>query len=45
MEILMKVLIATIFSLVFLTLGGCNTVDGFGRDVERTGEAIKDAAD
>lgn len=41
----MKVLIATFFSLVFLTLGGCNTVDGFGEDVENTGEAIEDTAD
>lgn len=41
----MKVFFATVFALMFLSLGGCNTVEGFGRDVERTGEAIEDAGD
>jgi predicted small secreted protein len=26
-------------------LGGCNTVEGAGRDVEAVGDAIEDAAD
>ncbi|MFP4518176.1 MAG: entericidin A/B family lipoprotein [Oceanicaulis sp.] len=41
----MKILFATLFSLLFLTLGGCNTLQGFGQDVEGTGEAIEDTAD
>jgi len=40
----MKTLFATIFSLLLLTLGGCNTIGGFGQDVERTGEEIEDAS-
>ncbi len=40
----MKILFATLFSLLFLSLGGCNTVQGFGEDVEETGEAIEDTA-
>lgn len=27
-----------------LSLAACNTVEGFGQDVENTGEAIEDAA-
>lgn len=27
-----------------LTLSGCETVEGFGRDVEKAGEAIKEKA-
>lgn len=41
----MKILFATLFSLLFLSLGGCNTVSGFGQDVESAGEEIEDAAD
>ncbi|HEY8386791.1 MAG TPA: entericidin A/B family lipoprotein [Porticoccaceae bacterium] len=34
-------------ALVFgsLTLTGCNTVDGAGKDIERAGEEIQRAAD
>ena len=28
-----------------ILLGGCNTMEGAGKDIERTGEAIQDAAD
>lgn len=28
-----------------LILAGCNTVEGAGKDVERAGEGIQDAAD
>lgn len=28
-----------------LTLGACETVDGFGQDVENTGQAIQGAVD
>ncbi|MBC6905478.1 entericidin, EcnA/B family [Saccharophagus sp. K07] len=32
-----------IFSVCSLT--GCETMEGFGRDVEKTGDKIEDAAD
>jgi entericidin B len=28
-----------------MIVSGCNTMEGAGKDVERTGEAIQDAAD
>ncbi|MFO8240274.1 MAG: entericidin A/B family lipoprotein [Dissulfuribacterales bacterium] len=35
--------------LIAILLGGsitgCNTIRGFGRDVEKTGETVQDAAD
>ncbi len=34
-------LIATMLVLVGVTLAGCNTVAGVGKDVERAGEAIQ----
>lgn len=40
----MRILFATICSVLFLSLGGCNTIGGFGQDVENTGEAIEDAS-
>jgi entericidin B len=33
---------ASIFSLI--TIAACNTVEGAGRDIEATGEAIQDGA-
>jgi len=30
---------------VIVALAGCNTVEGLGRDIERGGEAIEDAAE
>ena len=38
-------LLATLFfASVFATLGGCNTMEGAGKDIERGGKAIKDEA-
>lgn len=34
----------TIISLAAVSLSACNTVEGVGRDVESTGEAIEDTA-
>lgn len=31
-------------TLLTVTLSGCNTMRGFGRDVERGGERVQDAA-
>lgn len=38
--------IFTLVSLIVLTvsLGACNTMHGFGKDVERGGERVQDAA-
>lgn len=36
-------LIFAVFAITVLT--GCNTMQGFGRDVERTGQEIEEAAD
>ena len=35
--------VATLFSVLLIT--GCNTVEGFGKDVEKGGEAIQRTAD
>lgn len=39
--------ICQIFSLAIMVfvLAACNTVQGVGRDIQRTGEAIEDAAE
>jgi len=38
-------LLATLFfASVFAALGGCNTMEGAGKDIERGGKAIKDEA-
>lgn len=39
----MKRLIAAIIGSAFL-LGACNTMEGFGRDVEKTGDKIEQKA-
>lgn len=41
----MKKWIAFMLAASALALTACNTVQGFGRDVEATGDAIEDAAD
>ncbi|MEN0652687.1 MULTISPECIES: entericidin A/B family lipoprotein [Hyphobacterium] len=41
----MKKWIALLLAASALTLSACNTVQGIGRDVEATGDAIEDAAD
>ena len=42
----MKRAIALSFALLMMAgvLAGCNTMEGAGRDVERGGEAVQDAA-
>lgn len=41
----MRILIPWTLALIMaLTLTGCNTMRGFGRDVERGGERVQDAA-
>lgn len=37
------VAVAAVFAL--LSIAGCNTVEGAGKDVEAAGEAVQDAAD
>jgi predicted small secreted protein len=37
-------LIAVLMAAVGLTLAGCNTMQGIGKDIERGGEAIQEAA-
>jgi entericidin B len=40
----MKKLIAVMGVLVVMGLTGCNTMRGMGKDVERGGEKVQDAA-
>ena len=45
-EVTMKAIVlgvVTLFSALLIT--GCNTVEGFGKDVEKGGEAIQRTAD
>ncbi len=42
---LISTLLATLFMTgLFGTLAGCNTMEGFGQDVQQGGRAIKDEA-
>ena len=43
----MKKVIALSFTLLMAAgvLAGCNTIEGAGKDVERGGQAVQDAAD
>ena len=43
MKQLVIAMFATLLSLAALT--GCNTVGGFGQDVQKAGDKIEDAAD
>jgi entericidin B len=36
--------VAAILAGALVTLGGCNTIEGAGRDIEKGGAAIKDEA-
>ena len=36
-----KLLILIAFVALSASLGGCNTVEGMGRDIERAGESIQ----
>jgi predicted small secreted protein len=40
----MKALLAAIVGASFLLLGGCNTVEGVGKDVEAGGSKVKQEA-
>ena len=45
MRVYMKWIVAVMIGLfVTINLIGCHTVEGIGRDIERGGEAIQDAA-
>lgn len=45
-EINKKRLAITAFSILMATsIAACNTVEGFGKDVEKTGEKIEDSSD
>lgn len=37
-------LVVVFLGAVGMALGGCNTSEGFGQDVENTGEAIQEEA-
>jgi len=41
----MKILFALIAALALGMMGGCNTVEGVGKDVKATGHAVEKAAD
>jgi len=43
MNRVLALILAGLVGLVSLT--GCETMEGFGRDVEKTGDKIEDAAD
>jgi entericidin B len=40
-----KLIGGLLVALTALVMVGCNTVDGAGRDIERGGEKVQDAAD
>ncbi len=40
----MKKLVALVLLAVFAGLAGCNTMEGFGKDVERGGEKVQGEA-
>ena len=39
-----KNIIIVVCGLLFLALAGCNTMEGAGKDIERGGEKIQEAA-
>jgi entericidin B len=41
----MKTLSAVLFSAIALLAAGCNTIEGAGKDVKATGQAVENAAD
>jgi predicted small secreted protein len=45
MKLWSLLLTVLLFGAVGPTLGGCNTTEGFGEDVERAGEEIQEEAD
>ena len=40
----MKALMVTLIGLFAVSLSGCNTVEGAGKDVKATGQAVQDVA-
>ena len=41
----MKTLTLSLVTAILMTLSGCNTVEGAGKDVKATGQAVEKAAD
>jgi len=41
----MKTLTLSLVAAMLVTLSGCNTVEGAGKDVKATGQAVEKAAD
>ena len=41
----MKKITAILLASVSLMLAGCNTVGGFGKDVQKVGEKVEESAD
>jgi predicted small secreted protein len=41
----MKAIAAALLGLMMLATAGCNTVEGAGKDVKATGQAVERAAD
>jgi len=42
---MVKKLLALMVAAAFVSLAGCNTVEGMGKDVERGGEKIQSGAE
>jgi predicted small secreted protein len=45
MDTAVKAFLASTLMTFALALGACNTVEGFGQDVENTGDAISEGAE
>lgn len=45
MRIVKKIVYVLCVVGIWLSLTGCNTVEGMGRDIEQGGEALQDVAD
>ncbi len=41
----MKTITAVLFATLTMLVAGCNTVEGAGKDVKATGQAVENAAD
>jgi predicted small secreted protein len=44
-RIIMKTTIAAVFAALLVLTAGCNTIEGAGKDVKATGQAVENAAD
>ena len=38
-------LLSILFAFSLVLLGGCNTIEGMGKDIERGGEKLQDSAE